>query len=81
MVVMDNGADAIAGGQAKQLYDALGCPKDYVQFTAEEGADGHCEGGAQVLFHRDAYDWLDKTLETSQASDQKPPLREPRRMP
>jgi hypothetical protein len=36
-----------------------------VQFTAEEGADGHCEGGAQVLFHRDAYDWLDKTLETS----------------
>jgi pimeloyl-ACP methyl ester carboxylesterase len=61
-LVCDNVADAIAGGQAKQLYDALGCPKDYVVFTAEEGADGHCEGGAQVLFHRVAYDWLDKTL-------------------
>ena len=64
-LVCDNVADAIAGGQAKQLYDALGCPKDYVEFTAEEGADGHCEGGAQVLFHRVAYDWLDKTLATS----------------
>ncbi len=61
-LVCDNVADAIAGGQAKQLYDALSCPKDYVVFTAEEGADGHCEGGAQVLFHRVAYDWLDKTL-------------------
>jgi pimeloyl-ACP methyl ester carboxylesterase len=64
-LVCDNVADAIAGGQAKQLYDALSCPKDYVVFTAEEGADGHCEGGAQVLFHRVAYDWLDKTLATS----------------
>jgi hypothetical protein len=38
-LVCDNVADAIAGGQAKQLYDALGCPKDYVLFTAEEGAE------------------------------------------
>jgi pimeloyl-ACP methyl ester carboxylesterase len=58
-LVCDNVADTIAGGQAKRLYDALKCPKDYVVFTAEEGADGHCEGGAQVFFHRVAYDWLD----------------------
>jgi pimeloyl-ACP methyl ester carboxylesterase len=64
-LVCDNVADAIAGGQAKELYDALNCPKDYVVFTAEEGADGHCEGGAQVLFHRVAYDWLDKILAMS----------------
>jgi len=63
-LVCDKAADAIAGGQAKRLYDALGCPKDYVRFTAEEGAD-HCEGGAQVLFHRVACDWLDKRLATS----------------
>lgn len=64
-LVCDNVADAIAGGQAKRLYDALECPKDYRVFTAEEGADGHCEGGAQVHFHRVAYDWLDKTLAPS----------------
>jgi dienelactone hydrolase len=61
-LVCDNVADSIAGGQAKRLYEALKCPKDYVLFTAEQGAEGHCEGGAQVLFHRVAYDWLDKTL-------------------
>jgi hypothetical protein len=61
-LVCDNVSDAIAGGQAKELYDALRCPKDYVLFTAEEGAEGHCEGGAQVLFHSRAFDWLDETL-------------------
>jgi hypothetical protein len=50
-LVCDNVSDAVAGGQGKELYEALRCPKDYVLFTAEEGADGHCEGGAQVLFH------------------------------
>jgi dienelactone hydrolase len=64
-LVCDNEGDAVAGGQGKELYEALRCPKDYVQFTAEEGAEGHCEGGAQVLFHRVAYDWLDKSLATS----------------
>jgi hypothetical protein len=49
-------------GQAKELYEALRCPKDYVLFTAEEGAAAHCEGGAQVLFHSKVFDWLDKTL-------------------
>lgn len=63
-LVCDNVADAITGGWAKQLYEALRGPKDYVQFTAEEGAEGHCEGGAQVLFHRVACDWRDKTLAT-----------------
>jgi hypothetical protein len=64
-LVCDNVGDAVAGGQGKKLYEALRCPKDYVLFTAEESADGHCEGGAQVLFHRVAYDWLEKTLATS----------------
>jgi hypothetical protein len=40
----------------------LWCPKDYILFTAEEGTEGHCEGGAQVLFNSKVFDWLDKTL-------------------
>ena len=58
----DNVADVIVGGQAKELYEALRCPTDYVLFTAKEGAEGHCEGGAQVLFNSKVFDWLDKTL-------------------
>jgi hypothetical protein len=63
--VCDDATDAIAGGQAKELYEALRCPKDYVLSTAEEGAEGHCEGGAQVLlFNAKVFDWLAKTLKT-----------------
>ena len=61
-LVCDNVGDAVAGGQGKELYEALRCPKDYVLFTSEEGAAGHCEGGGQVLFHSKVFDWLDKTL-------------------
>jgi hypothetical protein len=61
-LVCDNVADAIAGGQAKELYEALRCPKDYVLFTAEEGAASHGEGGAQVLFNSKVFDWPDKAL-------------------
>jgi hypothetical protein len=61
-LVCDNVGDTVAGGQGKELYEALRSPKDYVLFTAEEGAAGHCEAGAQVLFHSKVFDWLDKTL-------------------
>jgi alpha-beta hydrolase superfamily lysophospholipase len=50
-------------GGGKQLYDALTCPhKQYVLFTAAEGAGEHCEAGAASLFHQRAFDWLDAVL-------------------
>ena len=40
-------------GGGKDLYNALQCPKEYVLFTASEGAAEHCEAGArEVLFQR-----------------------------
>jgi pimeloyl-ACP methyl ester carboxylesterase len=47
---------------AKKLYDALTCPKQYVQFRSAEGAGQHCESGARTLFHARAFDWLDRVL-------------------
>ena len=47
---------------APRLYDALQCPKDYVQFTTADGAGEHCESGARTLFHQRAFDWLDGQL-------------------
>lgn len=46
-LVCDNVADAIVGGQAKELYEALRCPKDYV-FTAEEGVRAFYRDGRQA---------------------------------
>lgn len=60
-LITGNEADPIAA-QARQLYDALECPKEFVFFTEGEGAGGHCEGLGQSLFFQRAYDWLDDVL-------------------
>ncbi len=62
-LVCDNETDAISTSQGKRLYDELVCPKEFVRFTAAEGAEGHCEGMAAVVFYERAFDWLDGTLQ------------------
>jgi len=47
------------GVTARKLYDALSCEKDFIAFTAKEGAGEHCEAGARGLFNQRAFDWLD----------------------
>ncbi len=47
---------------APQLYDALTCEKQLILFTAEEGADQHCEIGARQLYHARTFAWLDAHL-------------------
>jgi alpha-beta hydrolase superfamily lysophospholipase len=51
------------GAGAGRLFDALTVErKALIEFTAAEGAGGHCEGTARRLFHQRVYDWLDETL-------------------
>ena len=57
--VTDNEADIVSTGQGKQLLDQLTCPKDFRLFTRAEGAEGHCEGMAPIVFWTAAFDWLD----------------------
>jgi pimeloyl-ACP methyl ester carboxylesterase len=47
---------------APQLADALTCEKEFVTFTASEGAGDHCEAGARTLYHARSFGWLDRTL-------------------
>jgi pimeloyl-ACP methyl ester carboxylesterase len=47
---------------APRLFEALQCPKEYVQFKAADGGGEHCESGARTLFHQRVFDWLDKIL-------------------
>lgn len=44
------------------LYDHLTGPKDFRLFTRSEGAEGHCEGMAPIVFWTAALDWLDATM-------------------
>jgi dienelactone hydrolase len=52
------------GKGARTLYDALVCPKTFVEFTLAEGSGGHCEGLSRALYHQRVFDWLDATLQS-----------------
>jgi pimeloyl-ACP methyl ester carboxylesterase len=60
--VTDNETDTVSVGQGKQLFDRLTCQKAFRLFTKAEGAEGHCEGMAPVVFWTAALDWLDDLL-------------------
>ena len=60
--VTDNETDTVSLGQGKALFDRLTCPKEFRLFTKAEGAEGHCEGTAPIIFWTAAFDWLDHLL-------------------
>ncbi len=60
---------SLTGAQA--LYAALTCPKQFVLFKAVDGAGDHCEGAARVLFHQQAFDWLDGVLANTRTTSEK----------
>lgn len=60
--VTDNETDVVSAGQGQVLFDHLTGPKEFRRFTKAEGAEGHCEGMAPIVFWTAAYDWLDGVL-------------------
>jgi pimeloyl-ACP methyl ester carboxylesterase len=61
-LVIDSDNDTGMKGEPQRLFDALACPKEFMLFTAEEGAGLHCQMGAMLLAHQRIFDWLDETL-------------------
>jgi hypothetical protein len=58
----DNEIDVVSTGQGQVLFDHLTCPKEFRKFTLAEGAAGHCEGMAPIVFWTAALNWLDDLL-------------------
>jgi pimeloyl-ACP methyl ester carboxylesterase len=61
-LVLEAEKDDSFPGQPRKVYDALRCPKKYILFTSEEGAEEHCQCGAPALSNQRIFDWLDETL-------------------
>jgi acetyl esterase/lipase len=61
MFVCDAEGDDISTS-APRLVEALTVEKEYVLFTAAEGAGDHCEAGARALYHARSFGWLDRVL-------------------
>ena len=59
-LVLEAEKDDSFPGQPKKVYDALACPKKYILFTSEEGAEEHCQCGASSLSNQRIFDWLDE---------------------
>jgi hypothetical protein len=60
--VTDNDKDPVSTGQGQVLDDHLDCPQQFRRFTLAEGAGGHCEGMAPIVFWTAALDWPDDLL-------------------
>jgi hypothetical protein len=60
--VTDNETDVVSTGQGERLFEAMTCPKTFRRFTRAEGAEGHCEGMAPIVFWTAAFDWLETTV-------------------
>lgn len=58
LLVVDSEEDAALPGQARQLFDALECPKEFMLFTKEEGAEEHCQMGAIMISGERILNWL-----------------------
>jgi pimeloyl-ACP methyl ester carboxylesterase len=61
-LVLEAEKDDSFPGQPKKVYDSLTCPKKYILFTSEEGAEEHCQCGALSLSNQRIFDWLDETF-------------------
>jgi pimeloyl-ACP methyl ester carboxylesterase len=62
ILVVDSEGDKSFPGEARKLYDALTGNKTWMQFTAEEGAEEHCQIGAGFLSGERIFNWLAETL-------------------
>lgn len=49
-------------GQAEELASLTSAVSTVIRFTAEEGADGHCQPMARALTAERMFDWLDERL-------------------
>ncbi|WP_157845374.1 TIGR03086 family metal-binding protein [Kitasatospora phosalacinea] len=54
--------DGFFKGQPEKLYSHLTCERTFMAFTEEEGAEAHCQSGAQRLAFARVYDWLDAVM-------------------
>ena len=58
-LVLEAGADMFFKGQPEQIYNQLKVPKKLFPFTAEDGAENHCQSGAVSFKDEVVYNWLD----------------------
>jgi hypothetical protein len=62
VLVTDPDHEQFWPGQSQELYDKLPGTKTLIRFTAEEGAESHCEPAANGIRGERIFDWLDHQI-------------------
>lgn len=62
MLITNPEAEQFFPGQPEELYGLLRCPKTLIDFTAEQGAQLHCEVNSPGYRDFRIYNWLDSIL-------------------
>nr|NQU91792.1 alpha/beta hydrolase [Bacteroidota bacterium] len=62
ILVVDSEGDKSLPGQARKLFEALKCEKEFMLFTTEEGAEEHCQMGAVMISGERILNWLEDNL-------------------
>lgn len=65
-LIFEGENDTFLKGQATKLACELKCPHKQVLMRSGDGAGEHCHMGAMRLLHQTIFDWLEKTLASSQ---------------
>lgn len=61
-MVMEADGDIFFKGQPQKVYDELETAKVFVRFTAEDGAENHCQSGALAYKDEVVFNWIDEIL-------------------
>ncbi|MGY4395503.1 hypothetical protein ACVWZA_000664 [Sphingomonas sp. UYAg733] len=61
-LVMDGTGEMFSVGQARALFDALRCPKDYILFDARDTGLLHCQEAAGAVSDHRLFDWIDEYI-------------------
>lgn len=61
-LIVDGENENMFPGQAKQVYNLLTCPKEYMMFTSEEGAGAHCQVGAKHISNEHIFNWIENVV-------------------
>jgi hypothetical protein len=64
-MVMEAEGDIFFKGQPQKVFDELTVPKVLARFTAEDGAENHCQSGALAYKDEVVFNWIDDMLKLS----------------
>ena len=61
-LIVDTDTDGLIDSQARPLFDVLTCPKDYMLFSAKDGAGAHCQCGAKLIGNERIFEWMENVF-------------------